>query len=126
MKNKETEFKNIKIYAHVYMNPVFGGSLYKSCFWEKLMLVSFQKSFHMQLYMLLCCFPCVTRLKSSSLHLNTLNQFKNRFTTRYTTKTAMQQRFVTCFRNVAIHIIAVSKTFHSSNHNALWFLVKRL
>ena len=31
--------------------------------------------------------------------------------------------FVTCFRDVTIHIIAVSRTLHSSNHNA--FMVKK-
>ena len=34
----------------------------------------------------------------------------------------MNRRCVTCFRDVAIHIIAVSRTLHSSNHNA--FMVK--
>ena len=51
MKIKEKEIYNIKIHAHVYINPVFG---------EKLRLVSFKKSFHIQLYLLLCCVPQVT------------------------------------------------------------------
>ena len=36
------------------------------------------------------------------------------------TKAAMNRGFVTCFRDVAIHIIALSRTLHSSNHNVLW------
>jgi len=40
----------------------------------------------MQLYLLLCCFPRVTRLKSLSLHLNTFNQFPIQFETRLQTK----------------------------------------
>ena len=35
----------------------------------------------------------------------------------------MNQRFVTCFRDVAIHIIAVSRTLNSSSHND--FTVKK-
>ena len=36
----------------------------------------------------------------------------------YTTKTAMHRQCVTCFRNVAIHIIAVLRTLHSLKENA--------
>ena len=36
----------------------------------------------MQLYLLVCCFPRVTRLKSFSLHLYTFIQFQIRFKTR--------------------------------------------
>ena len=67
----------------------------------------------MQLYLLVCCYPRVTRLKYFSLHLYTFIQFQ----------AAMNRRFVTCFRDVAIHLIAVSRTLHSSNHNA--FMVKK-
>jgi len=49
--------------------------VYKSAFWEKLRLVSFKNSFHMPLYLFICCVPRVTQLRCSSLHLNTLNQF---------------------------------------------------
>ena len=35
----------------------------------------------------------------------------------------MNRLFVTCFRDVTIHIIAVSRTLHSSNQNA--FMVKK-
>ena len=38
-------------------------------------------------------------------------------------KAAMNRRFVTCFCDVAIHIIAVSRMINSSNHNA--FMVKK-
>ena len=54
---------------------------------------------------------------NSSLHLNTINKFQIRFKTRFSTKNITQRRFVTCFRNVATRIIAVSRTFHSSNQN---------
>ena len=40
-----------------------------------------------------------------------LHDFFQRFT--------QVSRVVTCFRDVAIHIIAVSRTLHSSNHNVL-------
>ena len=73
MKIKENEIKNITIHAHVYIIRLWGS---KS-------LESFRKSFHVQLYLLLCCFPRVTRLKSSSLHLNTFNQLQNRCKTRF-------------------------------------------
>ena len=32
----------------------------------------------------------------------------------------MNRQFVTCFRDVVVHIIAVSRTLHSSNCNVLW------
>ena len=44
-----------------------------------------------------------------------LHDFFQRFT--------QVSRVVTCFRDVAIHIIAVPRTLHSSNHNA--FMVKK-
>ena len=46
--------------------------VYKSFFCEKLRLVSFKKLFHTQLYLFICCVPRVTRLRCSSLLLNTL------------------------------------------------------
>ena len=55
----------------------------------------------------------IKRLKSFSLHLYTFIQFQK---TRL--HDSMNRRFVTCFRDVDIHIIAVSRTLHSSNHNA--------
>ena len=44
----QMKIKETKIHAHDYINPFFG---------ERLRLVSFKKSFHMQLYLLLCCVP---------------------------------------------------------------------
>jgi len=58
-------FTNSNIHARVYKNP-FGGVF---CFGSGRLYPL--NRFHMQLYLSLCCFPQVTRLKSSSLHLNT-------------------------------------------------------
>ena len=55
MKIKETEIKNSKIHALVYIHPYF------SLVVETRIL---KKQFHMQLYMSLCCFRRITRLKS--------------------------------------------------------------
>jgi len=54
------------------------------------------------------------------LHLNTFNQFQIRFKPVLQLKTAMQRRFVTCFRNIATHIIALPRTLHSSNQTVLF------
>ena len=111
MKIKESEISKIKIHAHVYINLFF-------C--EKLRLVSFKKSFHIQLYLLLCCVPRVTRLKCSSLYLNTFNQFQNLFQTRFNDQKRQRSDDLSpVFRNVAIHKIAVSKTLLSSNQNVI-------
>ena len=44
--------------------------------------LSSKKMLHMQLYLLSCCFPRVTRLKSADLNQYTFNQFPIRFKTR--------------------------------------------
>jgi len=58
------------MHALVYINPFLGS------------IASSKELFEMQLYLLLCCFPRVTRLKSFSLHLYTFIQFQIRFKTR--------------------------------------------
>ena len=59
--------------------------------------------------------------QSASLYFYSVsNSIKNAFTWL---KAEMKRRCVTCFRDLAIHIIAVSRTLHSSNHNA--FMVKK-
>ena len=65
--------------------------------------------FHVQLYLLLCWVPRVTWLKCSSFDLIHV----------HTTKKRNALTICHCFRDVAIHIIAVSKTLHSSNQNAV-------
>ena len=55
----------------------------------------------------------------TSFHLNTFNQLQIRFKTRFTDKNTMHRQYVNCFRDVATHIITVSKTLHLSNQNVL-------
>ena len=60
-----------------------------------------------------------TILVKTSLHLNTFNQFKFDLKLVLRPKTAMQRRFVACFRDVATHVIVVSRTLQSSYQHFL-------
>ena len=63
----------MKIKKSVIKNNAF------TCFYKSVLggsggsQVSSKELFDMQLHLSLCCFPRVTRMKSSSLHLNTFN-----------------------------------------------------
>ena len=113
---KESEIKNSKVHALVYINSCFlfgNGCLYplKNC--SKCSYTRYYVVFHGSLdWGLKMCILIL--LISSKLDL------KRVYTTK---KNPINRRFVTCFRDVAIHIIAVSRTLHSSNHNA--FVVKK-
>jgi len=59
----------------------------------------------------------------TSLHLDTFNQFQIRFKPVLRVKNAMQRWFVTCFRDVTTHIIAVPRTLHLWNQTVLCYWV---
>ena len=61
---KEREIKNSKIHAFVNINPFLG--IVEACIPKEL--------WDMHLYLLLCCFPRVTQLKSLSLSDTTYTQ----------------------------------------------------
>ena len=89
MKIKESEIKNSKIHALVYINPLFFLVVEACITWRYVrnavipVIMLFSTGlFEMQLYPLLCCFPRATRLQSLSLHPNTFNQFQIRFKMR--------------------------------------------
>ena len=106
---------NSKIHALVYINLCFhfgSGCLYSlkncyTCFY--VVFPVFHGSFDWGLKV------CIL-IHFSSFKLD----LKRVYTTK---KTAMNRRCVTCFREVAIHIITVSRRLHSSNQSA--FMVKK-
>ena len=78
----------------------------------------------MQLYLLVCCFPRVTRLKSFSLHLYTFSQFQIRFKTRlHDLKPQWIDNLSPVFATSPLTLFPVWRMLHSSNHNT--FMVKK-
>ena len=112
---KESEIKNSKVHALVYINSCFhfgNGCLYplKNC--SKCSYTRYYVVFHESLdWSIKVCISILLIIFKLDLKLV------------YTTKTAMNRRFVTCFRDVTIHIIAVSRRLNSSNQYA--FMVKK-
>ena len=115
MKIKQSDIKNSKIHALVYINLCFhfsSGCLYplKNCL--KCSYTRYYVVFHESLdWSIKVCISILLIIFKLDLKLV------------YTTKTAMNRRFVTCFRDVTIHIIAVSRRLNSSNQYA--FMVKK-
>ena len=82
------------------------------------------QNFSCFLFLLVCCIPRVTQLKSwikhhvvkTSLHLITFNQFQNWFKTRFTTITCKRDDLSPVF---ATPLLDLSITLHSSKQNVL-------